>query len=82
MLNFDLKSLKDRVNFKFSIFFLFWSILIFSIGSWSGTEIPSDYLVSIEKYAIKLEVENSRLNKAVKSCKKTTRIIELDRSEN
>jgi len=82
MFNFDLKSLKERVNFKFSLFFIVWSITIFAIGSWSGSKIPSDYLIAVESYAIMLEEENSHLNKTKKSCKKTTRIIKLDRSEN
>ena len=82
MFNFSLRSLKERVNLKFCLFFIAWSVLIFFIGSQAGIKIPTDYQVSLENYAINLEKENSRLNKSIKSCKKHTRVIELDRSEN
>ena len=69
MFNFDLKSLKEKVNLKFSVFFIFWSILLFLLGSWSGVEIPSEREISVEHYGILLEKENYFLNKNLNLCK-------------
>ena len=50
--------------------FVLWTFFIYSFGAFFGWSFPNNRYEKIKSYAILLEIENSKLNKKMKLCKK------------
>ena len=57
-----------NLDVKSAATFILWSSLVFFSGFLAGYLSPSDNEAKIRQYAIMLEIENSRINKILKSC--------------
>ena len=60
---------KSSMNSKSAVLFSCWTLLVYFVGAFFGWSVPDDDFLKIKEYAIMLEVENSKLNKKLNSCK-------------